>query len=170
MLSTLARLMLTASSIAPVGFTYSWVAWMQGNLRVALYSAIAGAVAVILCVIVLSVSRSQLESMPFKSKEIEAVDAENIGFMLLYLLPLFTEKISSLNWAVWIPTILVYVATGYGYHFNPLLGLLRWHFYKITSTDGVKYVLITKKHIRSASQTISVGQLTEYILIDLGRA
>jgi hypothetical protein len=171
MLSTLARLLLTASSIAPVGLTYAWVAWMQDELQVAVWAAAAGLAAVVSCIAVLYFARKHLEAMPFASKEIEAADSENIGFMLLYLLPLFSGKISSLNWDLWLPTILVYaviVATGYGYHFNPLLGILQWHFYKITSTEGVKYVLITKKHIRSAAEIMSVGQLTEYILIDLG--
>jgi hypothetical protein len=171
MLSTLARLMLTASSIAPVGFTYAWVAYMQCQGRVAIVAGALGLFAVVCCLIVLRVARKYLEAIPFKSKEIEAADAENIGFMLLYLLPLFTEKIEGLHWELWVPTLIVFgiiIATGYGYHFNPLLGILRWHFYKITSTDGVTYVIITKKHIRAASQSLTVGQLTEYILIDLG--
>ena len=58
-------------------------------------------------------------------------------------------------------------ATGYNYHFNPLLGLLKWHFYKVQSNEGVTYVLITKKQLRTAANAVTVGQLTEYILIDL---
>jgi hypothetical protein len=60
------------------------------------------------------------------------------------------------------------VATGAGYHFNPLLSILGWHFYKITSTEGVKYVLVTRKYIRTAADIIAVGQLTDYMLVDLG--
>ena len=59
------------------------------------------------------------------------------------------------------------VSTGYGYHFNPLLGLLGWHFYKVGTEEGVTYVLITKKELRSAKQCLTVGQLTEYIVIDI---
>lgn len=31
MLSTLAKILLTSTAIAPVGFTYAWVAWFDGN-------------------------------------------------------------------------------------------------------------------------------------------
>ncbi len=92
--------------------------------------------------------------------------------MLLYLLPLFTDKINTLNWELWIPVIAIFsfiTAFGYSYHFNPLLGLMGWHFYKVESTDGVTFVLITKKHLRTAADTLMVGQLTEYILLDLER-
>ena len=171
MLSKLARLMLTASSIAPVGCTYAWVAHSQGENRVAILSVVVSVVAVLVCIFVLKYSKRNLESIPFKVKEIEAADSENLGFMLLYLLPLFTDKIGTLNWDVWIPVVIVFaivIATGYGYHFNPLLGILQWHFYKVKSDGGVTYVLITRKHLRGAAATISVGQLTEYILLDIG--
>lgn len=170
MLSRFAKTLLTASAIAPISFVYAWAAYHQGEGSVALIAVLVGVAAVAACMIVLRFARTGLERIPFKAQEIEPADSENIGFMLLYLLPLFTDKINTLNWEIWIPIVAIFsviTATGYGYHFNPLLGLLRWHFYKITSTEGVTYVLITKKHIRRASQVLSVGQLTEYILLDL---
>ena len=86
-------------------------------------------------------------------------------------MPLFTGRFGALDWTIWVPTIIIFgviTATGYNYHFNPLLGLLGWHFYKVESTEGVKYVLITKKQLRTAADSIKVGQLTEYILLDVG--
>ena len=62
----------------------------------------------------------------------------------------------------------VVTSTGYSYHFNPLLGVMKWHFYKVGTPKGVTYVLITKKELRHASQLLTVAQLTEYIVIDLG--
>ncbi len=170
MLSTLARLTLTATSIAPVSITYAWVSFYQGAHVVAAVSLSVAIVLVIVCVLLLRYVRTQAEALRFKAQSLEPADGENIGFMLLYLLPLFTDRIDTLNWELWIPLIGIFsvvVGTGYGYHFNPLLGLLRWHFYKVTSEDGVTYVLITKKHLRTASGVHRVAQLTEYILIDL---
>jgi len=76
-----------------------------------------------------------------------------------------------LNWQVWVPAIITFaavVATGYSYHFNPLLGLMGWHFYKVSTKEGVTYVLVTKRQLRNATETIEVGQLTEYIVLDVG--
>ncbi len=172
MLSGIARLMLTASAIAPVGFTYAWVAFIQDEKWVSAIALSVSLIAVVCCLIVLSYSKKNLEYLSFKAATIEAADKENIGFMLLYLLPLFTGgKINTLNWQLWIPVVVMFsiiTATGYAYHFNPLLGLMGWHFYRVSSAEGVTYVLITKKHLRTAAGKISVGQLTEYILMDLG--
>lgn len=170
MLSGLARMLLTASAIAPISATYAWVAYSQDEKTIAAIAVLIGIVAFLACVLVLGMAKSHLEVLEFSSDAIEPADSENVGFMLVYLLPLFTDKINTLNWSLWVPMTFIFAlttATGFGYHFNPLLGLLRWHFYKITSKSGVTYVLITKKHIRAAGKVIRVGQLTEYILLDL---
>lgn len=60
-------------------------------------------------------------------------------------MPLFTSPLDAVNWEIALPVIIVFgavVATGYNYHFNPLLGLLGRHFYKVGTPEGVTYVLI----------------------------
>lgn len=172
MLSRVARLMLTSTAIAPVLLTYAWVALQSGDRGMAAWLAATCCTLVLICWLLLQYAKRNLERMAFKSVSIEAADRENIGFLILYLLPLFTAQFSALNWDVWLPAILIFaavVATGYSYHFNPLLGLMGWHFYKVGTPEGVTYVLITKKQLRNVTDTIEIGQLTEYIVLDLGR-
>jgi hypothetical protein len=170
MLSSIAKLMLTATSLAPVALVYAWVLYSDGRTKVAL-GLVAAAVALILIMVgLLRFCRKHLERSKFKVTSIEAADREYITFILLYLSPLFTAQFGDLNWHVLVPTMVIFVlviSTGYGYHFNPLLGLLGWHFYKVGTDEGVAYVLITKKELRSAKQCLTVGQLTEYIVIDI---
>lgn len=171
MLSRLARLMLTSTAIAPVLLTYAWVAMWSGNSGTGIWLIAVCIGLIFICWLLLRYARRNLERMSFKPVSIEAADRENMGFLLLYLLPLFTAQFESLNWNVWIPAILVFaavVATGYSYHFNPLLGLMGWHFYKVGTAEGVTYVLITQKQLRNATETVEIGQLTEYIVLDLG--
>lgn len=171
MLSSLAKLMLTATSLAPVALVYAWVLYADGRTKVAL-GLVGAAVALILTMVgLLRYCRKHLERSRFKVTTIEAADREYITFILLYLSPLFTAQFGDLNWHILIPTMIIFIlviSTGYGYHFNPLLGLLGWHFYKVGTEEGVAYVLITKKELRSAKQCLTVGQLTEYIVIDIG--
>lgn len=170
MLSSVAKLMLTATSLAPVALVYAWVLYADGRAKVAL-GLVAAAVALILIMVaLLRYCRKHLERSKFKVTSIEAADREYITFILLYLSPLFTAQFGDLNWHILVPTMIIFVlviSTGYGYHFNPLLGLLGWHFYKVGTDEGVAYVLITKKELRSAKQCLTVGQLTEYIVIDI---
>ncbi len=169
MLSWLAKLMLTGTSIAPVGFSYAWVAYQSGNEILALLTIAGSLFLVLLCIWLLRYAKKNLESSSFRITTVEAADRENMTFLLLYLLPLFTANFASLNWQVWVPTLVIFaviVSTGYSYHFNPLLGLMNWHFYKVSTPEGVTYVLITKKELRRAQDKLNVVQLTEYIVLD----
>ncbi|MEO1168754.1 MAG: hypothetical protein AAFW97_08610 [Pseudomonadota bacterium] len=161
--------MFTSTAIAPVALVYAWLAFVDGDTAL-MWTLIAS------CTLLFAImhglllySRKHLEKSTFKATSIEAADRENIAFLLLYILPLFATDISNLNWQILVPTLVIFsvvVSTGYGYHFNPLLGLSGWHFYKVGTEEGVTYVLITKKELRSAKQCLTVGQLTEYIVID----
>lgn len=171
MFSRLAKTLLITSAVAPIGLVYAWVAFNEGKAYWAVALILGCTVLVACCIWVFRSARGLLERFSFKPQSVEPADRENIAFMLLYLSPLFTAQFGQLNLTLLIPTVFIFTlltATGYNYHFNPLLGLVGWHFYKVTSTEGVVYVLITRKQLRNTNQISQVGQLTEYILIDLG--
>ena len=171
MLNKLARILLTLTALAPVGLTYAWAAFTEEQRPKALIILAVTAVLWLVCWGMLVLAPKKLPASEFKAKSIEAADQENTAFLLLYVMPLFTAKFDTLDWQIWVPTLAIFAvitATGYNYHFNPLLGIIGWHFYKVESAEGVKYVLITKKQLRTAANSIRVGQLTEYILLDLG--
>lgn len=155
----------------PVGFTYAWVAWTECDQGIALVILGVCLFLVVICLLVLRSAKNSLPVSDFKASSIEAADHENTAFLLLYVMPLFTSQFNSLDWHFWIPTLIIFTvitATGYNYHFNPMLGLMGWHFYKVQSAEGVMFILITKKQIRTAATNLRVGQLTEYMLLDLG--
>ncbi|MCX9457685.1 hypothetical protein GOU96_17755 [Vibrio sp. R-1] len=170
MLSWIAKLLLTCTAIAPVGFSYAWIAWFANEKLFAVISIASSLVLVGVCLLVLRYAKNNLESFSFKVSSIEAADRENMSFLLLYILPLFTASFKTLNWVVWAPILVIFAlitSTGYSYHFNPLLGIMRWHFYKVGTPEGVTYVLITKKELRRTSDSLVVVQLTEYIVLDI---
>lgn len=172
MLSKVAKLMLTSTALAPVLLTYAWMAARSGAGEFAAILAAGCAALVLICIAVLAYAEKELEKIPFKVASVEAADREHMTFLLLYLLPLFTSDFDSLNWDVWVPAILVFAivtATGYSYHFNPLLGIcFGYHFYKVGTEECVTYILITKKELRNVTTVLYVAQLTEYIVIEVG--
>jgi hypothetical protein len=170
MLNSIAKIALTATAMAPVGLTYAYAAWFAGETEWMWGLLLISLLLVMICVYVLRRAKIDLERMIFQAQSVEAADRENMGLLVLYLLPLFTDDFVTLNWQIAAPMLIIFavvVGTGYSYHFNPLLGLLGWHFYKVSTPEGVTYVLITKKRLHDARNTIVVGQLTEYIVLDL---
>lgn len=168
MFNLIARLMLTATALAPVALTYAWAAWSD-NKNLSLILIISSVLLLIMCVALLNSAKNNLEKLPLKINYAEAADREHTAFLLLYISPLLTEKFSGLQWSMWIPILIIFgfiSATSYNYHFSPLLGILGWHFYKVTSSDGVTYVLLTKRQLRTTVRDLEVRQLTEYVLIE----
>lgn len=167
----LAKILLTSTAIAPVLMSYAWVAYRAGEpLQAAVFVAVV-VLLVAICLGMLRYATTQLERFAFVTTSVETADRENMGFLVLYLLPLFAAQYGALNWDVWVPAIAIFavvVGTGYGYHFNPLLGLLRWHFYKVGTPEGITYVLITRKQLRHVNVPLNVVQLTEYVVADVG--
>ncbi len=170
MLSGAAKVVLTATAIAPAGLTYAYAAFMESKTGLAIVLLCGSVVCTVLCLSLLGYARKHLERMEFTATKVEAADHENMAILLLYLSPLFTADFDALKWPILMLTLLIFalvIGTRYGYHFNPLLGLKGWHFYKVLTLEGVTYVLITKKRLRDARGKLVVGQLTEYIVLDL---
>lgn len=116
--------------------------------------------------------KKHLEKLSFSFSSVEVADRESLGLLVVYLVPLLRTSFSDLEYLVLVPAVAIFLAlalTGHNYHFNPLLRLFRWNFYKVSTSEGVTYILITRKTLRSAVGTITVGQLTGYTLIDLER-
>jgi hypothetical protein len=167
-LSRFGRAIFTSTALAPVGFTYAVAAWGE-NRRAALTAAAVSAGLWLIAALFMKLAKSQLERVPLQPTGIEAADQENIAFLLLYLSPFFTTSVSEINWPLLIPTFVVFAAvtaTGYNYHFSPLLALMGWHAYRVTDDAGVTSVVFTRKQMRAAITPLVVVQLTEYVLLD----
>jgi len=171
MLNSIGKILLTGTAIAPVLFVFATIGFWSGDILIPFILIIVGSFLCISCWGLLLYARRKLECSQFRIMSAEAVDRENMGFILLYMMPLFTSSFENLNWFIWWPTIILIMlitATGYHYSFNPLLGLVGWHFYKVGTAEGITYVLLTKKQIRNVHGAFQTVQLTEYILMDVG--
>ena len=172
-LSFIASTLLTFAAIAPVMFVYSLLAIFEGKYPASFILAVVGILMVLSSLFVLQHAQKHLEKMPFRVSRVEVADKENLGILILYLVPLLRTSFSDLDLLVLIPAVAILLAfsvTGYGYHFNPLLNMLNWHFYKASTEEGVSYILITRKHLYSVADSITVGQLTKYTVIDMERS
>jgi hypothetical protein len=171
MLSRFAKVLLVLTAFAPILFTVAFVEWRKGTFSpwgptclvvAALLSAI--------CYLVLAAASRHLERMPCHLASIKTADREIVGFVLSYLVPL-----ANLSGGAFDPWTLAFVAffflfivaTSHAYHFNPLMSVLGYHFYEVTDSGSVSYVLITRRSLHAAKSTARVVQLSEYILLDV---
>ncbi len=169
LLSTVAKWVLGCTAFAPALLTYTYVAYRDGEALLAATFLISFMLLLTICVSLLRHARSSFEPIHVEPTKVEIADNEVMSFLLIYLLPLITRDIQDFDWEVWVVVAVIFVFTivcSYSYHFNPLLVMLRWHFYKITTKAGIGYIVITKRHLVDSKRELILAQLTEYVLID----
>ena len=169
-MSILGNIALTGTSLAPVLFVYALFAVFEKEYLWASVLILVGLLMVACSVSLLGYFKKHLRQLPLTFCRAEVADRETIGVLVLYLLPLLKTSFTDLEWVVAVPAVVIFLAlalTGYNFHFNPVLALLGWRFYRVGTPEGLTYVLITRKVVRGPADKLAVGRLTDYTLIDL---
>lgn len=170
MLSKLAKLLLVSTSLAPILFTQAFIASLHDQWVDAATGLGVAVGLTIMCFLILSAARKQHQTLPLgKVKQLQAADTQIIGFVITYLLPLAKPEETPDDLRV-LAFILFILGLAFwnsnAYHFNPLLGLLGYHFYEVTAENDIKLVLITKRSLYDTQAVSRVVQLTEYVVLE----
>ncbi len=182
MLNRLTKILLVATSLAPILLTYwftgqvnsynnslSWLENLKCNWNIGISLLITTIILTSFCRLIIFQAKKHLEVIPIEIDEIKTSDNEALGFVLVYLLPLAGQVTNNFNLPVLIfigALFFFIVATSNAYHFNPLLSILGYHFYEVKLKSGVTYIMISKRNLRKSKKIEKVGLLTEYMIID----
>jgi hypothetical protein len=97
-------------------------------------------------------------------------DKEVLTFLVAYLLPILSEHkylFKDFNPPTLAILALVSVAIyhSHAFDFNPLLGMLGYHFYEVEDDDHFPYLLISGTPITKPCQELQVVQLFDYTFL-----
>lgn len=171
MLGLAARFLFTSTAVAPVVLVYAYALAHAGKWHWALYLLVSAVALVLIAIAFLRLCLAKLAVTSLRLVSAETADQENVAFLLLYISPLFTQDVTTLNFSIAIPVAILFVLVvmaGNNYHFNPLLNIFGWHFYKVDTDDSVSRVLISRRSIRNVVDRVAVVQLTDYVLMEKG--
>ena len=172
MLSYAASILLTGTAMAPVGLTYGAMAILEGAYLPGLVLIAACLVLWLACLGLLATAKGTFERVNVAISSVELVDRDSMGILVLYLFPLIGGTFGELTWHLLVPLGVIFlslVVTSHYHHFNPLLNLLGWHYFRIQTKGGISYLLISKRELRSSAELLVLAQLTKYTLIEVGR-
>lgn len=175
MLNRFAKFLLVSTSLSPllgaivvsqIAHDESWISW-AGWLVVAL-------LLIFLCWALLRYAAQNAEKYAFCVSEFESNDKEALSFLLAYLLPFIAPENMAFTheWmtGAYILVIIVLVITHAGaYHFNPVMGLLGYHFYAVKDTEGISCLLISKNELRRKDMDVQTVRLAHNIYLDRER-
>lgn len=174
MLNWFAKFLLVSTSLAPIlGAVavnqvalgrpwHCWVSWLGTAVLLAL-----------ICWLLLRYSAKNVQQDTFTIKEFERNDKEVLAFLLAYLLPFLSSKDMAFTgeWitGAYIIAIIFWVIAHAGaFHFNPVMGLLGYHFYVVKDGHNVSYLLMSRKQLNRTAVDIKAVKLAQDIYLYTG--
>ena len=171
-----AKSLYVLTSLAPVLGAYVVNDLSQGKqFLTALCWLIPALLLVAICWLLMVFASRRLGREELAVTSVRSTDKEVLAYLVAYLLPIISKE--TLDFRTHLATasfvfLILFIAVYHGnaFHFNPLLGLVGYHFYEIQSGEGMTYMLITRKTIRQQRMTRQVVELGCYVYLDLGDA
>lgn len=174
MLNTFAKFLLVSTSLSPLLGAVAVNQFARGEppAQWGAWAAVA-LLLVFLCWALLRYAAKNAQQHAFYIKEFERDDKEVLAFLIAYLLPfLSTEKMGFagdwLTGAYVLGIIFLVIAHAGAFHFNPVMGLLGYHFYAVKNADGVSHLLISKAELRRPRQDAQTVRLAHNIYLYTG--
>lgn len=174
MLNKFAKFLLVATSLSPLLGAVAVNQFSLGEPAVRWGSWIAVALLLVfLCWALLQYAIKNAQLHTFEIKEFERNDKEVMAFLITYLLPFLSKEKMGFagDWmtgAYVLVIIFLVIAHAGAFHFNPVMGLLGYHFYAVKNKDGVSTLLISKVELRRPGESVKTVQLACNIYLHTG--
>jgi hypothetical protein len=176
LLNTFAKFLLVSTSLSPLLGAVAVNQFARGEPATRWSAWLAVAILLVfLCWALLRYAATNAQQHQFHIKEFERSDKEVLAFLVTYLLPfLSTEKMGFtgdwLTGAYVLAIIFLVIAHAGAFHFNPVMGLLGYHFYAVKNSDGVSHLLISKDELRRPGRDVGTVRLAHGIYLHTGGA
>lgn len=171
MLNKFAKFLLVSTSLSPLLGAVAVNQFANGEpaTRYGAWLAVA-LLLVVLCWALLGYASNNAQTHAYQIKEFERDDKEVLTFLVTYLLPfLSTDKMGfSGDWltgAYVLLVIFLVIAHADAFHFNPVMGLLGYHFYEVKNAEGVSHLLISRAELRRPGREVQTVRLAHNIYL-----
>ncbi len=174
MLNKFAKFLLVMSSLSPMlgavavnqfALGKPWCGWLPW--------VVIALLLVFICWGLLHYAAKNAQKHKLKVEQFEDNDKEVLAFLLAYLLPLVSVKdtVAEIHWltGTYVLVIILLVFThARAFHFNPVMGLLGYHFYSLKSGDGLSLLLISRSEIKRSGKELDTVCLARNIYLHTG--
>lgn len=176
MLNRFSHLLLVLTSLSPILGAVAVNQYSLGRpLRDWLPWLATAFLLVIICWGLLQYAARAAQKYTIQIGEFEDKDKEVLAYLLAYLLPLAAVKdsLADVHWLTDIYVFLVILlvfAHARAFHFNPVMGLLKYHFYSVKESHGATVLLISRAPLRRLGTEIRAVQLAYDIYLHIGES
>lgn len=174
MLNWFAKVLLVSTSLSPILGAVAVNQYTLGKpLSTWLPWLLVALLLVFICWGLLHYAASAAQKHALKISQFEDKDKEVLAFLLAYLLPFAAAKdmLADVHWltGAYVFAIILLVFThARAFHFNPIMGLLGYHFYSLKNGDGVSVLLISRSELRRVGREMQTVRLAHDIYLQIG--
>lgn len=174
MLNSFAKLLLVSSSLSPMLGAVAVNQIAVGKPLMGWLPWVCVAVLLVfICWGLLRYAALSAQTQKITIGQFEQNDKEVLAFLLAYLLPLVSVKdtVAEIHWmtGTYVLVIILLVFThAKAFHFNPVMGLLGYHFYSLKNSNGVSLLLISRSELQRSSGDLDAVCLASNIYLHVG--
>lgn len=174
MLNWFAKLLLISTSLSPILGAVAVNQYTLGKpLSAWLPWLVVALLLVLICWGLLHYTARAAQKHTLTIIQFEDKDKEVLAFLLAYLLPFAGAKdmLADLHWltGVYVFAIILMVFThARAFHFNPMMGLLGFHFCSLKNSDGSSMLLISRREFHRTGSTVQAVRLAHDIYLQIG--
>lgn len=164
-MTTFAQLVLFLSSYAPLLVVFALLDSFGKGWPSLICAALAIA-AVLMLIVVLTVAR-RVAPQPLHVRRVQIRDGDALAYIATYLVPFAAvslatgrERLALLLFVLLIAV--VYVRSGL-FYVNPLLALVGYRLYQVTTPKGATVILLTRRSFLRADTELRTRRLSDYV-------
>lgn len=172
MLNAFAKFLLVSTSLSPLLGAVAVNQFSRGE-SIAYWGAwlAAALLLVFLCWALLRYAAKNAQKHILQISQFEQDDKEILAFLVTYLLPfLSTEKMGFAgDWLTGTYVLLIIflvIAHSGAFHFNPVMGLLGYHFYAVKNEGGASLLLISKTELHRINVEVQTIRIAHNIYLN----
>jgi len=168
------RFIYNLSSAVPLAIVFALVWYQQyKTFHIPIIFVSIGLILIVLLYLSFSYGKQHVAPISIRTTNISPKDGWVVAYIIAYLMPFasiafknFDLKVSAIIALVLI-LILPFANSSIP---NPLLFIRGYHFYSISTENGISnYILISKRSLRNSNHLKSVRRIFEYLLLDTER-
>jgi hypothetical protein len=157
-----ANLCLSATSLVFPAIVLACI--IQNN---AIYILSEVIVLAIMFIFLIKFSTTETEVFDLNIKDFSNKDFSCLWIFSSLIIPLARNQYNLDKTLLIVIAVLLFVVIyrAIGFFYNPLFLCFGWHFYSVSLPEGGNYTLITKKTIKNIAQTLTVSEISDFVLI-----
>lgn len=166
------KTILFISAFSPVLLTMSYVRYdLHGFQQDVWQLFVIGLIGSSLPILIIKLLYKSSESITFDSKKVESNDFMLVVSVVSYMIPIIARASElQFNMIVILTIVIIFVLwVVSSIPAHPILRLFSFRFYKIESSMGVVYTLISKREIKDPRSIKYVKKISETMLIEVSQ-